>query len=176
MYPRVVPLRPPKIPRTTRDINARTIGRITQQFQYECQAVGCGGIVGHANMAERVGFEPTIPLRVCRISSAVPSTTRPPLRSGPGSRGYYPHSSTGRRRSSRHIRDGRWKRKHAVAPARGWRYRSSEAHGQGCDPRGRMHVSKGGRRERIDFARGLDNSAARDRRGAVLFARLTRKF
>ena len=30
-----------------------------------------------------MGFEPTIPLRVCRISSAVPSTTRPPLRSRP---------------------------------------------------------------------------------------------
>ena len=32
-------------------------------------------------LAERVGFEPTIPLRVCRISSAVLSTTQPPLRS-----------------------------------------------------------------------------------------------
>ena len=30
-------------------------------------------------LAERVGFEPTIPLRVCRISSAVLSTTQPPL-------------------------------------------------------------------------------------------------
>ena len=30
-------------------------------------------------MAERVGFEPTIPLQVCRISSAVHSTTLPPL-------------------------------------------------------------------------------------------------
>jgi hypothetical protein len=30
-------------------------------------------------VAERVGFEPTIRLPVCRISSAVPSTTRPPL-------------------------------------------------------------------------------------------------
>ena len=26
-----------------------------------------------------MGFEPTIRLRVCRISSAVPSTTQPPL-------------------------------------------------------------------------------------------------
>ena len=33
-----------------------------------------------ASMAERVGFEPTIPLQVCRISSAVHSTTLPPLR------------------------------------------------------------------------------------------------
>ena len=30
-------------------------------------------------MAEREGFEPSIPLRVCRISSAVLSTTQPPL-------------------------------------------------------------------------------------------------
>lgn len=35
-----------------------------------------------ANLAERVGFEPTIPLQVCRISSAVHSTTLPPLRIG----------------------------------------------------------------------------------------------
>src|SRR5262245_15939645 len=32
-------------------------------------------------LAERAGFEPAIPLRVCRISSAVLSTTQPPLRS-----------------------------------------------------------------------------------------------
>jgi hypothetical protein len=32
-------------------------------------------------MAEREGFEPPIPLRVCRISSAVLSTTQPPLHS-----------------------------------------------------------------------------------------------
>src|ERR1700757_3520862 len=32
-------------------------------------------------VAEREGFEPPIPLRVCRISSAVLSTTQPPLRS-----------------------------------------------------------------------------------------------
>ena len=31
-------------------------------------------------LAERVGFEPTVPLRVRRISSAVLSTTQPPLR------------------------------------------------------------------------------------------------
>src|SRR5262245_47139216 len=30
-------------------------------------------------LAERAGFEPAIPLRVCRISSAVLSTTQPPL-------------------------------------------------------------------------------------------------
>jgi len=32
-------------------------------------------------MAERVGFEPTVPLQARRISSAVQSTTLPPLRS-----------------------------------------------------------------------------------------------
>ena len=31
-------------------------------------------------MAERVGFEPTVPLPARRISSAVLSTTQPPLR------------------------------------------------------------------------------------------------
>ena len=36
-----------------------------------------------AKMAEREGFEPPIPLRVCRISSAVLSTTQPPLREAP---------------------------------------------------------------------------------------------
>src|SRR5882757_4840787 len=30
-------------------------------------------------MADRVGFEPTEPLQARRISSAVPSTTRPPV-------------------------------------------------------------------------------------------------
>ena len=37
-----------------------------------------------AEMAEREGFEPPIPLRVCRISSAVQSTTLPPLRGADG--------------------------------------------------------------------------------------------
>jgi hypothetical protein len=31
-------------------------------------------------VAERVGFEPTVPVKVLRISSAVQSTTLPPLR------------------------------------------------------------------------------------------------
>src|SRR5450432_2910614 len=31
-------------------------------------------------MAEREGFEPPIPFRVCRFSRPVPSTARPPLR------------------------------------------------------------------------------------------------
>jgi hypothetical protein len=36
-----------------------------------------------AGLAERAGFEPAIPLRVCRISSAVLSTTQPPLQGAP---------------------------------------------------------------------------------------------
>jgi hypothetical protein len=32
------------------------------------------------NLAEREGFEPPIPFRVCRFSRPVPSTARPPLR------------------------------------------------------------------------------------------------
>ena len=85
-------------------------------------------------------------------------------------------ASAGRRRSPRHIGDGWWKRKRTVtwrdkldfapqagpsvclvvgtAPAWGW-----------CG-RGQSH---------IDFAGGLDDSAARDQRGAVLSARRTRK-
>jgi hypothetical protein len=35
-------------------------------------------------LAERVGFEPTVPLQVRRISSAVHSTTLPPLRGAQG--------------------------------------------------------------------------------------------
>lgn len=38
------------------------------------------------NVAEKEGFEPPIPLRVCRISSAVLSTTQPLLRSMVGRR------------------------------------------------------------------------------------------
>ena len=37
--------------------------------------------INQGSVAEREGFEPPIPLRVCRISSAVLSTTQPPLRS-----------------------------------------------------------------------------------------------
>jgi hypothetical protein len=40
-----------------------------------------------ATLAEREGFEPPIPLRVCRISSAVLSTTQPPLRVPTGASG-----------------------------------------------------------------------------------------
>src|SRR5262249_27955619 len=45
-------------------------------------------------LAEREGFEPPIRLPVCRISSAVLSTTQPPLRRGWSARGsMYPASS-----------------------------------------------------------------------------------
>ena len=36
-------------------------------------------LIFQRELAEREGFEPPIPLRVCRISSAVHSTTLPPL-------------------------------------------------------------------------------------------------
>ena len=39
-----------------------------------------GGYSGFWYLAEREGFEPPMPLRACRISSAVHSTTLPPLR------------------------------------------------------------------------------------------------
>lgn len=51
------------------------------------------GAVSEANwraiieMADREGFEPPIPLRVCRISSAVHSTTLPPVRGRSGRSG-----------------------------------------------------------------------------------------
>lgn len=45
------------------------------------------GAHGPSFMADRVGFEPTIPLQVCRISSAVPSTARPPVRGRPDTKG-----------------------------------------------------------------------------------------
>ena len=50
----------------------------------DCCAVGsCGQPLSPgAILAERGGFEPPIPLRVCRISSAVLSTAQPPLRTG----------------------------------------------------------------------------------------------
>src|SRR5262249_21958147 len=41
---------------------------------------GDGQTVGDMKLAEREGFEPPIRLPVCRISSAVLSTTQPPLR------------------------------------------------------------------------------------------------
>src|ERR1051326_5146757 len=50
-------------------------------MNYACRAIGRGlasRFVG--GVAEREGFEPPIRLPVCRISSAVHSTTLPPLR------------------------------------------------------------------------------------------------
>ena len=55
------------------------------RLQTRIDAVSCGTrswgpMCTKGIMAERAGFEPAIPLRVCRISSAVLSTTQPPLR------------------------------------------------------------------------------------------------
>jgi hypothetical protein len=44
--------------------------------------VECGMRLEMRGLAEREGFEPPIPLRVRRISSAVLSTTQPPLHTG----------------------------------------------------------------------------------------------
>ncbi len=48
-------------------------------------------VIGDEKVADREGFEPPIPLRVCRISSAVHSTTLPPVRGRLRSKqaGYY---------------------------------------------------------------------------------------
>ena len=45
-------------------------------------AAAIAGQIQTQVLAEREGFEPPIPLRVCRISSAVLSTTQPPLHVG----------------------------------------------------------------------------------------------
>ena len=42
-------------------------------------SVGVRAILWIARLAEREGFEPSRPLRACRFSRAVPSTTQPPL-------------------------------------------------------------------------------------------------
>ena len=52
---------------------------ISKQFGgYECI---CRDVTS-VQLAERVGFEPTVRLPIRRISSAVLSTTQPPLRRG----------------------------------------------------------------------------------------------
>lgn len=43
---------------------------------------GLGRSTACAKMAEKMGFEPTIPFRVYSLSRGAPSTTRPPLRCG----------------------------------------------------------------------------------------------
>src|SRR5215472_1539446 len=65
---------------------------------------------GQRPLAEREGFEPPIPLRVCRISSAVLSTTQPPLRSpkptkkAANGRRYLPKGAGGNKRDKRQTR------------------------------------------------------------------------
>src|SRR5215470_14003781 len=50
--------------------------RVIQDYQVTC---GHLWTMGNGVLAEREGFEPPIRLPVCRISSAVHSTTLPPL-------------------------------------------------------------------------------------------------
>ena len=59
-----------------------------------------GWVVESGWVAERVGFEPTVQLPVRRISSAVLSTTQPPLRSRFGDAGRLAAAGRGRRSSS----------------------------------------------------------------------------
>jgi hypothetical protein len=56
-------------------------GRDKKAFSNDGQWNGDERKPANRGLAEREGFEPPIPLRVCRISSAVLSTTQPPLRS-----------------------------------------------------------------------------------------------
>jgi hypothetical protein len=59
-------------PTTTR--SALVVTHVSGTIYYRCVRVG-----HKTNLAEREGFEPPIRLPVCRISSAVLSTTQPPL-------------------------------------------------------------------------------------------------
>jgi hypothetical protein len=60
------------------------LGQFGQKFAKNAKVLGLIGGEPDATMAERVGFEPTVPLQVRRISSAVHSTTLPPLRGALG--------------------------------------------------------------------------------------------
>src|SRR5262249_126961 len=54
-------------------------GKFEKQLSYQL-IIERRRMMANMLLAEREGFEPPIPLRVCRISSAVLSTTQPPLR------------------------------------------------------------------------------------------------
>ena len=56
------------------------LGQFGQKFAKKAKALREIDGESDATMAERVGFEPTVPVKVLRISSAVQSTTLPPLR------------------------------------------------------------------------------------------------
>src|SRR4051812_15606964 len=79
-------------------------------------------------MADRVGFEPTVPLQVRRISSAVPSTTRPPVR-----RPEY------RSRRGKASRFGTWLFREFTLPPKGAALNPSPIHG----PIGQSRTTKG---------------------------------
>ena len=53
----------------------RLVGEADEFFTLRPDSKSCG-----IKLAEREGFEPPIPFRVCRFSRPEPSTTRPPLR------------------------------------------------------------------------------------------------
>lgn len=45
----------------------------------QCSNIGFAGAPGMAKMAERVGFEPTLPVKVNTLSKRAVSATHPPL-------------------------------------------------------------------------------------------------
>src|SRR5947199_8910216 len=59
----------------------------------ECEAREKDECYSRNQLAERVGFEPTIPVKVCPLSRRIVSTTHAPLRAM--------HKSLGKHRSSR---------------------------------------------------------------------------
>src|ERR1700761_8498569 len=69
-------------------LRTSSIGSLRQRFEGASLGGLPPGVPKEGRVAEREGFEPSIPLRVCRISSAVLSTAQPPLRraSCPGKR------------------------------------------------------------------------------------------
>jgi hypothetical protein len=127
----------------------RVADRVSAASKTKCLGNQCSA---EQKLAEREGFEPPIPLRVCRISSAVHSTTLPPLRGadsgagprpkaalsyrlpGSASRGWRPicprpASTNDSPRERYRRRSGRCERIHAP-PALGRPARASSAAGQ----------------------------------------------
>jgi hypothetical protein len=72
-------------PRTTLQNNNCVARNVAEKLLKTPEIQGVQEICGlWEGVAERVGFEPTVPLPARRISSAVLSTSQPPLREGSG--------------------------------------------------------------------------------------------
>ena len=63
-------------------ISSRAPSAARTTLRVETKLGGLYQIVGKLQMAERVGFEPTVPVKAHLISSQAPSTSRTPLRKG----------------------------------------------------------------------------------------------